>query len=71
MFKQYNSFDVPVEFDYVSYKPQSTMLVESQQLLFAKRLTDEGYTVILNERESVIEQVKEMYGNIFEYRRRN
>tara|TARA_A100001391_G_scaffold181061_1_gene146819 strand:+ start:1070 stop:2185 length:1116 start_codon:yes stop_codon:yes gene_type:complete len=71
LFKQYNSFDVPVEFDYVSYKPQSTMLVESQQLLFAKRLTDEGYTVILNERESVIEQVKEMYGNIFEYRRRN
>ena len=71
LFKQYNSIDVPVEFDYVSYKPQSTMLVESQQLLFAKKLTDEGYTVVLNERQTVIEQVKEMYGDIFQYRRRD
>ena len=71
LFKQSNSTDVPVEFDYVSYKPQSTMLVESQQLLFAKRLVDEGYTVILNERDLVIEQVKETYGDIFEYRRRS
>ena len=71
LFKQDNSIDKPVEFDYVSYKPQSTMLIESQQLLFAKSLVDEGYTVILNERDSVIQQVKETYGDIFEYRRRD
>jgi nucleotide sugar dehydrogenase len=70
LFKLNNSVADAVEFDYISYKPQSTMLVESQQLLFAKSLADAGYRVIIKERDSVIEQVKEMYGDIFEYRSR-
>ena len=70
LFKTENSLDKPVEFDYVTYKPQSTMLVESQQLLFAIRLAEEGYTVILNERESVIEELKSLYGDLFTYRSR-
>tara|TARA_Y100000310_G_scaffold296775_1_gene329305 strand:+ start:2735 stop:3838 length:1104 start_codon:yes stop_codon:yes gene_type:complete len=70
LFKQENSIDNPVEFDFVTYKPESTILEESQQLLFARKLAEEGYTVILNERESVINEIKTQYGDIFEYRRR-
>ena len=70
LFKTENSIDTLVEFAFVSYKPESTMLVESQQLLFAKKLAEEGYVVILNERPSVIEEVKNMYGDLFVYKER-
>ena len=50
----------PVEFDYVTYKPQSTILEESQQLKFALTLQKLGYTVIVNERESVIEDLNKI-----------
>ncbi|HSG30866.1 MAG TPA: hypothetical protein VLB82_04905, partial [Thermodesulfobacteriota bacterium] len=68
IFKKENSIEEPVEFDYVTYKPSSVILEESQQLLFAKKLADEGYKVIINERPSVIESVRAQYGDIFEYR---
>jgi len=70
LFMRENSIETPITFDYVTYKPQSTMLVESQQLLFAKELAERGYTVILREREAVIERVKEMYGELFKYEER-
>ena len=70
LYKRNNSLDKHVEFSYVTYKPESTMLVESQQLLFAKRLAEEGYTVILNERDSVIEEIKSLHGDLFTYRER-
>jgi len=70
LFAKENSIANPIIFDYVTYKPQSTMLVESQQLLFAKGLAERGYTVVLKERESVIEKVKELYGDLFLYKRR-
>ena len=68
IFKKDHPMEEPVEFDYVTYKPSSVILEESQQLLFAKKLVDHGYKVIINERPCVIASVKEQYGNIFEYR---
>lgn len=56
-----------VEFVTVTYKPQSTMLVESQQLKLAVRLADDGFTVIIKERESVINELKKLYGTKFIY----
>ena len=50
--------DVPVVFDYVTYKPQSTMLEESQQLKFALSLQKLGYNVVVDERDSVIKELK-------------
>ena len=70
LFKKENPIETPVTFDYVTYKPQSTMLVESQQLLFARALATEGYTVIIKERESVVDRVREMYGDLFRYEKR-
>jgi len=62
--------ETEIIFDYITYKPQSTMLVESQQLKFAVSLAKEGYKVVLNERKSVIEELKTIYGNLFTYKER-
>ncbi len=70
LFKQQNDISQPVVFDFVTYKPQSTMLVESQQLLFAVRLAEAGYKVIIKERETVAEELKERYGDLFVYENR-
>lgn len=71
LFQIENDIKHPVEFDFVTYKPESTILEESQQLLFAKELAMVGYKVIIKERQSVISEVKAKYGDIFEYRRRD
>ena len=62
-----NSKNDPVVFDCVTYKPESTMLVESQELLFAVRLAQIGYDVTICERPVVVEQIKKLYGDIFTY----
>jgi len=58
---------VPVEFDYVTYKPESTMLVESQQLRLAVMLARAGYKVVVKERPVVVAALRERYGNLFTY----
>ena len=60
----------PVTFDCVSYKPESTMLLESQQLAFAVAIANSGYKVIINERIEVINEIKSSYGNLFQYKER-
>ena len=70
LFKQQHDISEPVLFEYVTYKPQSTMLVESQQLLFAKTLAQDGYNVIIRERKSVIRELRELYGDLFYYQER-
>jgi nucleotide sugar dehydrogenase len=71
LFKKEQDCSQPVVFDYVTYKPESTMLEESQQLLFAVAVASAGYIVILRERQSVIDKVKELYGNLFIYETRS
>lgn len=54
-----------VELEYVTYKKESVLLEESQQLKFAEKLIDLGYNVkIIDNREEVIEQLKKtnLYG---------
>jgi len=51
----------------VSYKPGSIIIEESQQLLLAKKLADEGIEVTIVDNEFVITQVKNIYGNKFKY----
>ena len=70
LFAQKNSLEEPIEFSYVTYKPNSTLLVESQQLEFAKKLAKKGYNVVINEREAIIEQLKGLYGDLFTYVKR-
>ena len=54
----------------VSYKPESTMLEESQQLLFAVEIAKRGYKVLIDERQVVIEEMRKIYGDLFSYRPR-
>lgn len=58
-------------FDCVTYKPESTILTESQQLALALELVWNGVKVTIKERPSVIEQLKTKYGEIFTYEPRN
>ena len=59
-----------IVFDTVTYKPESTLLVESQQLAFAVKLAQSGLDVKIVERDSVLSELKETYGDLFTYERR-
>lgn len=54
----------------VTYKPESTMIEESQQLAYAVGLAKKGVKVKIIERGSVISQVKDIYGDLFTYEQR-
>jgi len=52
---------IPVEIDYITYKKESILIEESQQLKFALKLKELGYTIkILDQRKEVISQIKNM-----------
>jgi UDPglucose 6-dehydrogenase len=51
----------------VTYKPESTLLDESQQLEYAIMLAKNGIKVTIQERKNIIEQVKKLYGDLFVY----
>jgi len=60
-----------VVFDTVTYKPESTLLIESQQLKFAVRLAERGFRVKIRESEVVLNEIREKYKNLFEYEERD
>lgn len=52
---------IPVYMDYVTYKKESILLTESQQLEFAKKLKNNGYKIILKDnRKEVLEDLKDI-----------
>jgi nucleotide sugar dehydrogenase len=55
-----------IVFDSVSYKPDSTLLVESQQLSLAVRLARAGRRVRIRERKIVVDQLTKQYPGLFE-----
>jgi len=65
-----NDKNIQVSFDYVTYKPESTLLVESQQLAFAAGIAKEGFSVKIKERPEVISELRQKYGNLFKYEER-
>lgn len=68
-----NSHDKNIEvlFDTISYKPESTLLIESQQLKFAVALAEKGFKVKIKERKLVIEEIRNEYQNLFSYEERD
>ena len=54
----------------VAYKPGVTYIESSQQLLFAVKMAERGYKITIEEDPIVIEQVKSLYGDLFEYKER-
>lgn len=65
-----HSKDEILIFESVTYKPDSVLLVESQQLKFALSLARNGFKVIIKERKVVINELKKEYGDIFTYEER-
>lgn len=51
----------------VTYKPNSFILEESQQLKYAFELTERGISVIIEENEFIVNKLKDLYGNRFKY----
>jgi len=52
----------------VTYKPQSMMIEESQQLAYAVGLAKKGVKVTLIDKPEVLSEVKSIYGDLFTYR---
>jgi len=69
-FVQNNDNNEQVVFECVTYKPESIMIVESQQLAFAAGVARRGFNVKIRERKAVIRSVLEKYGDLFEYEER-
>jgi nucleotide sugar dehydrogenase len=61
-FKKYNhDKNIPVVFEYLTYKRESTLLEESQQLKFALKLVENGYKIeILDNREEVLNELNKL-----------
>jgi len=53
--------------DTVTYKPESSILEESQKLKFALELCEKGINVSIIEKEKIIDKLKQKYGNKFNY----
>jgi UDPglucose 6-dehydrogenase len=56
--------------DSVTYKKGTVILEESQQLKFALHLARKNIKVTIEESDSVIEQLKSLYGDLFVYKKR-
>ena len=66
-YEQNNEKTKQVSFETVTYKPESTMIEESQQLAFAIGLANRGFDVLIKERQVVVDQVKALYGDLLKY----
>ena len=57
----------PIVARQVSFKENCPSIEESEQLKFAVGLAHRGYSVIIADSKEVIEQVKDIYGDLFTY----
>jgi UDPglucose 6-dehydrogenase len=55
-----NKDNLPFYFSYISYKKGTDILTESQQYILCQDLLDAGYTVYVDEIDSIISQVKDI-----------
>ena len=66
-FTKNNSINDEVLITNVTYKSNTTMIVESQQLKFAVNLAKLGYKIKIAEKSEVIDLINKEYGNLFAY----
>ena len=57
----------PIIIEEVTYKPGVNYIEESRQLDFAVGLAKKGYYITIKEKPQVINQIKDIYGNLFKY----
>ena len=59
--------ETPIVIDSVTYKKGSVIIEESQQLLYAVKIAEAGYNVVLTDSNEVLRNVEKEYGNLFKY----
>ena len=59
--------ETPITITDVTFKKGCASIEESQQLEFAVRLAKLGYDITIKETKEVIDQVKNIYGELFQY----
>ena len=64
--KKYDK-DKEIVFDGVTYKKGTIIIEGSQQLALAVKLAKAGYKILIKDVQDVIDQVKKIHGNLFEY----
>lgn len=57
----------PIHFPYVTYKPGTEILDESQPLALAVQLAKAGRRVVIHESPAVLDQLRARFGDLFEY----
>jgi nucleotide sugar dehydrogenase len=57
----------PVHFSYVTYKPGTEMLDESQPLALAVQLAQAGRRVVIHESPTIVAQLRARFGDLLEY----
>ena len=67
--RKYSKEDI-ITFHHISYKKDTDIIEESQQLALAVNLAKKGYRIRISETEPVIKQVRELYGFLFQYETR-
>jgi nucleotide sugar dehydrogenase len=60
----------PIHFEWVTYKPGTDILEESQPLAVAVALARAGRTVVIHEQPSVVTELRNRFGDLFQYRAR-
>lgn len=70
-FRENHSNGAPIVFEYVSYKPGVGILEESQPMALALMLARAGKKVKIRESQTVIDELKKNYGDLFIYEVRN
>lgn len=66
-FIENSPIDKDVIIESVTYKPNTSILEESQQLVFAESIAKHGYRVTIKESKAVIEQLQKKSGDLFSY----
>jgi len=64
-FIEKNKEGLPFHFSYISYKKGTDILTESQQYILCKDLLEQGYTVYIDDIDSVIVQVREFLSKTY------
>ncbi len=57
----------PIHFSYVTYKPGTEMLDESQPLALAVQLAQAGRSVVIHESPRMVAELRARFGDLFEY----
>ena len=67
-FIENNDMSKAIVLSELAYKPDTTIIEESQKLVFAVELAKQGYHIVIDDELEVVKQIKLIYDDLFEYK---